>query len=298
MIFDGGKTMRTATVTPKEFANIYNDYGYGRTLACDTASLSYAAQMTPHLRLIAIDACKYDQNDFGKNTCVTSGRIKPATLLFIQQQTAAAKKAGCKVIAMMHHGVVPHFAAQPAIFPEYLVNNYSQVGRKLYDAGIRVVFTGHFHSQEISRDSTVTDVKTGSTVSYPHPYRIIAMDDDKMTIATKELKTLTSMKSDGEDLDRKSERFARLSVSKIAEGYLPQATPKELRTSISHLLGDAYIMHLAGDEHPSDAFLEEKAEVIQTVNGISPELAHKLDGIVTSLSMDLPPMDNQVVINY
>lgn len=298
MIFDGDKTIRTATVSPREFAEIYNDYGYGRALARDTASLSYVAQLTPHLRLIAIDACKYEENNFDKNTCVTSGRIKPATMLFIQQQAAAAKKAGCKVIAMMHHGVVPHFTAQPAILPEYLVDNYPQVGRELYKAGINVVFTGHFHSQDISRDSTVTDVETGSTVSYPHPYRIIAMDENKMTIATKTLTSLKSLKSRGEDLDQKSEKFARLSVAKMAEDYLPKTTPEALRKAIDKMLGDAYILHLAGDENPSQAFVKEKAQVVETVKEISPQMANTLDGIATSLSTDLPPKDNQVVINY
>ena len=34
--------------------------------------------------LLAIDACRYDENDYVKNRCVTGGRIKPATEEFIR----------------------------------------------------------------------------------------------------------------------------------------------------------------------------------------------------------------------
>ncbi|MGI6222730.1 MAG: metallophosphoesterase family protein [Prevotella sp.] len=298
MVYDGDKVTRTATVTPAEFATIYGDYGYNRALARDTASLSYVAQLTPHLRLIAIDGCKYEENDFDKNTCVTSGRIKPSTLRFIREQAADAKKAGCKVIAMMHHGVVPHFADQQVLFPEYLVDNYPAVGKMLHDSGVNVVFTGHFHSQDISRDSTVTDVETGSTVSYPHPYRVIGMNADKMTITTHTLHTLGSLTAKGEDLDQKSSKFAKLSVAKMAEKYLPKTTPDMVRNAILNVVTEAYMMHLAGDERPSKTFEEEKRQLIELISNGAPSQAQLLDGVVTSFSTDKAPSDNQAVINY
>ena len=202
VVFDGDKTRRTTTVSPSEFASIYADYGYGQALARDAASLSYVAQLAPGLRLIAIDACKYEENDFDKNICVTGGRIKPATQRFIREQADAAKKAGCKVVVMMHHGVVPHFSAQPVVLPEYLVDDYPAVGRMLRDCGADVVFTGHFHSQDIARDSTVTDVETGSLVSYPHPYRVIEVSGDKMSVTTHNLRSIKSLAAQGEDLCR------------------------------------------------------------------------------------------------
>ncbi|MFW5480853.1 MAG: metallophosphoesterase family protein, partial [Prevotella sp.] len=66
VVFDGDKTRRTTTVSPSDFASIYADYGYGQALARDAVSLSYVAQLAPGLRLIAIDACKYEENDFDK----------------------------------------------------------------------------------------------------------------------------------------------------------------------------------------------------------------------------------------
>lgn len=297
-IYDGDKATRTTTVTPAEFASIYADYGYNNAVARDTASLSYVAQLTPHLRLIAIDGCKYEENDFAKNTCVTSGRIKPATLNFIRQQAAAAKEAGCKVIAMMHHGVVPHFKGQYQIFPEYLVDNYPAVGKLLHDCGVNVVFTGHFHSQDISRDSTVTDVETGSTVSYPHPYRVINMSDGQMNITTHNLHSLGSLAAKGEDLAEASSKLARLSVANAAKEYLPVATPEALRNEIVGVVAEAYKMHLAGDERPTKAYEEKKRELAGQIAKVNPTLGKILDGVVTTFSTDIAPSDNQAVINY
>ena len=267
VVFDGDKTRRTTTVSPSEFASIYADYGYRQALARDAASLSYVAQLAPGLRLIAIDACKYEENDFDKNICVTGGRIKPATQRFIREQADAAKKAGCKVVVMMHHGVVPHFSAQPVVLPEYLVDDYPAVGRMLRDCGADVVFSGHFHSQDIARDSTVTDVETG-------------------------------LAAQGEDLWQKSQKFARLSVAKMAEGYLPQNTPPAMRDAIVKVVSDAYLYHLAGDERPSEDFVKEKLRLAEQVSAVAPNMASMLDAIVTSLSTDLAPSDNQAVINY
>ena len=45
------------------------------------------AQVTPTLRQLALDACRYEDNDYDKDVCVTSGRLKPATIDFLREQT-------------------------------------------------------------------------------------------------------------------------------------------------------------------------------------------------------------------
>ena len=144
-VFQGEQTPRTATITRDDFATIYKDFGYGDAVARDAHSLSYVAQLTPGVRLLALDACRYEDNDFDKDVCVTAGRLKTETLDFIRTQVAQAKAAGQKVVAMMHHGVVPHFSAEPLILPEYLVDDYTTVSQLLSNLGVRVVFTGHLH---------------------------------------------------------------------------------------------------------------------------------------------------------
>ena len=85
-IYRGDEAPRTATVSREEFAALYDDYGYGTALARDTASLSYVVQLNDSVRLLAVDACRYDENDFEANECVVGGRIRPRTLDFIEEQ--------------------------------------------------------------------------------------------------------------------------------------------------------------------------------------------------------------------
>lgn len=216
-VYNGDNAQRTTTVSAKDFTHIYNDYGYGEALATDPNSLSYVVQLDDKTRLIAVDACRYEDNNFDKDICVTAGRIKPQTMDFIQAEAQKAHKLGMNVIMMMHHGIVSHFKWQDKIMKEYLVNNWKKDAKRLAQMGIKVCFTGHFHAQDISNKYGLTDIETGSTVSYPHPYRLIDVDTDKQTlqIRTEKVESLTSMKDNKETLQQKSERFATSALSGV-----------------------------------------------------------------------------------
>lgn len=192
LIYDGDTAVRTVTVSASDFAKIYDDCGFKVAIARDTTSLSYVAQLTPGIRLIAIDGCKYEENDFKSNTCVTSGRIKPTTLRFIASQVADARRHGCKVLAMMHHGIAPHFRMQDLVLSEYLIDDFDVLARQFSEMGIKVVFTGHFHSQDIASEGNLLDVETGSIVSYPHPIRTIDIIGDSLHITTSRITSLGS----------------------------------------------------------------------------------------------------------
>ena len=48
----------------------------------------------------------------------------------------------------MHHGIVEHFMGESVIFPDYLVDNWSARADELMQAGLKVIFTGHFHAND------------------------------------------------------------------------------------------------------------------------------------------------------
>lgn len=296
--YDGGKTSRVATVTPDEFASIYKDYGYGNAIARDSHSLSYVVQLRPSLRLLALDACRYDDNDFAKNTCVTSGRLKSETIDFIKEQAAKAKRDGCKMIAMMHHGVVSHFSMEKQILPEYLVKNNDVISELLQNLGIRVIFTGHLHSHDAASDGALTDIETGSTVSYPNPYRMIKVSGDTMEISTGHITQLGSLNNKGISLDDKTRQFATLSVMKKTRGYLPKDVPANITDAIGNLLGEAYICHLCGDENPTKEWIDRKNKIVETIKAVSPDKAALVDAVASSLVTDTTPKDNTLTIIY
>ena len=76
----------------------------------------------------------------------------------------------------MHHGIVEHFMGESVIFADYLVDNWNLKAEELMQAGLKVMFTGHFHANDASSitngDLTLVDIETGSPVIYDSPYRI------------------------------------------------------------------------------------------------------------------------------
>lgn len=299
-VYNGDNAQRTTTVSAKDFTHIYNDYGYGEALATAPNSLSYVVQLDDKTRLIAVDACRYEDNNFDKDICVTAGRIKPQTMDFIQAEAQKAHKLGMNVIMMMHHGIVSHFKWQDKIMKEYLVNNWKKDAKRLAQMGIKVCFTGHFHAQDISNKYGLTDIETGSTVSYPHPYRLIDVDTDKQTlqIRTEKVESLTSMKDNKETLQQKSERFATSALSGVMETMVPKKVPDEVKKECAQVLGKAYAMHLAGDEHPSGDFKSRLKAAVKRLKPYSWKWAFIMNKIGKYLSTDTGVADNNTSINY
>lgn len=299
-VYDGEKTDRTTSVSAADFANIYKEYGYGEAIARDAHSLSYVVQLAPNVRLIAVDACEYENNNFDKDICVTAGRIKPETMDFIKRQTEEAHRQGADVLMMMHHGIVSHFNWQDKVMKEYLVDNWRKQAKQIAEMGIKVCFTGHFHAQDVSQKYGLTDMETGSTVSYPHPYRLIEVDGNKGTLSvrTEQVSELTSLKDSVETLQQKSERFANSALSSVMEHLVPKKVPTDIKQECGKVLGEAYAMHLAGDEHPTDDFKSRLKTATKHLKHYSWKWAFIMKKIGKYLSTDTGVADNNVTIFY
>ncbi len=299
-VYDGDATKRTATISAEDFAHIYKEYGYGEAIARDAHSLSYVVQLDPKIRLIAVDACEYEENDFDKDICVTAGRIKPETMDFIARQAEEAHRQGMDVVMMMHHGIVSHFNWQDKVMKEYLVDNWRKQAQKIAKMGIKVCFTGHFHSQDVSEKYGLTDMETGSTVSYPHPYRLIEVDgrEGTLTVRTERVKELTSMSGSGETLQQKSERYANSALSSVIEPMIPKKVPADVKQECGRVLGEAYAMHLAGDEHPSDDFKARLKAAAKRLKHYSWKWAFIMKKIGKYLSTDTGVADNDLTVYY
>lgn len=226
-VFDGDKTDYAQTVSADDFAEIYKDFGYGDKAVRDAHSLSYAIEPLNDVVVIGIDACRYEENTFKSegaeaDVCVTSGRIKPETLAWIQTQAREARSKGKQVLAVMHHNLVEHFNAQATIAAPYVVSEAAEVRKALMDAGVRTVFTGHFHIQDVAKDynetrtDSIYDISTGSTVTYPCPFRLVRLNDDnsQMDLQGKYIKSVTL----GGELEKD---FGGYAQQKLVDGLMP-----------------------------------------------------------------------------
>ena len=182
--FDGDHTAPAATVTRDEFARIYRNYGYGKGVKRDPASLSYCCEPIDGIVIIGIDSnmdenntltCRGDQTD----TYYNGGRVKPETLQWVTEQARKACSKGKRVIAMMHHHLVPHFDQEERFLANYIVSDHNNIARQLMQAGIHTLFTGHLHVTDAAtlyyneeRTDSIVEIATGSAICYPFAMRV------------------------------------------------------------------------------------------------------------------------------
>lgn len=195
----GGKSAQASTVTRTEFAQIYENFGYGATSVRDPHSLSYACEPIAGLVVLAIDSNRDEDNRLiargdTANVYHNSGRVKPETLQWLHEQAELAHRRGKRVIAMMHHHLLEHVDGEQRFLPNYIVANHDEVTQTLVQHGVRVIFTGHLHITDAVSNDTITDVATGSASMYPMPLRLATLNPslDTLSIETLFLEDLPS----------------------------------------------------------------------------------------------------------
>jgi predicted phosphodiesterase len=289
--FIDDRTEPVPTVSEQEFAQIYGGFGYNAALFRDDHSLSYAAELADGLWLLAIDACRHRENIPGRPEFV-SGKISQETADWIAKVLREAKRRDKAVMALMHHGVVEHWDGQAKLHPEYLINDFVNFGRFLASWDVRVVFTGHYHAQDIVRASFgekfIYDVETGSLVTAPCPIRFIEINNNVMYIQSE---TIVDKIHPGTDFAANAHEFVKNTIMLEAAGILRRYRVSEKDIAIiSEAVGYAFIAHYNGDEDPAMRPHLDKSKLGLWGRFILSQQQYVLDG----LWRDLPPADNNV----
>ncbi|AFZ02023.1 metallophosphoesterase family protein [Calothrix sp. PCC 6303] len=161
-----------------DFPHYYRKFGYE-----NTDKLYYTSHLLPGVRLIGLNSNNF--NAKGEQI----GCLDAEQLLWLEEVLAAAKDE--LVLVMVHHNVVEHLPNQSnhAMASRYMAANATQLLEILQRYGVKLVFTGHLHVQDIAYSNGVYDITTGSLASYPHPYRIINFSED---LSGKQQLTITS----------------------------------------------------------------------------------------------------------
>jgi hypothetical protein len=286
-------------ISASDFADIYRDLGFSDAIARDSNSLSYVAELVPGLWLLALDSCIYGD---ARGPMQSSGRFLDGTKAWIQVQLDEAKKRGVRVLAMMHHGLVEHFANQALIFPEFVIGDRDAVAGMLSNAGVGAIFTGHFHANDITRGTSssatksIYDIETGSAVTYPCPYRIVDVSDDTLAITTQHITSIDYDLGSAPDFQTYAHDSLRLGLETLITTLI-EAPPYSVAPAdagqLAPWLGDGLVAHYAGDEvMPADAQVEAQT----LMSSIDP--VKRLSGsMLQSIWTDLPPPDNTVTLD-
>ena len=292
--YDGNNSASTPTITANDFSNIYSAYGYDHAMSRDSSSLSYITAVDSALWILGIDDCEYMNN---KNFPIVGGRIQTGTMQWALGWIAKAKKNHVAIYAIMHHNMIEHYTGEQQIDPGYVTDNWQQEADALMRAGLHIIFTGHYHANDITLRVTgsdsLFDVETGSLINSPVPYRIIQVKNNEMDISTKYVTTISATIPGGLDFQSYAIQFLSQHLD-IYFGNVLSKPPYSLSGNAAafdaSLFRNAFMAHFAGDEMISTA---EKAKD-DSVGSTSPVVRVAL----ATLWTDINTKDNNVVLRF
>lgn len=284
-MYVGNTPTPTTNVSSKEFAQIYAPFGYQSAVKRDTASLSYVSKINDSIWLLAIDSNRHPEY---KTSSISAGRILPETMQWSLEILREAKSKNILVMGMMHHGLVEHMPYQAAFFSDYLIDDWETNAQILADNGLKVIFTGHFHSNDVtlftsSQGNKVYDIETGSLAGYPFPYRLMTLHNNVLNIATEFVESTPNNSNLKEEYRLKTEKMAtRLAQAKINSMSLP--IPTKMNNVVVNLIVKMQLLHMKGDEELD----EEMLLMVDQLN----RLIGDPNADFSSFKLDFPPADN------
>jgi len=294
--YSGEEKEPVESVTAEQFRDIYHRFGFDEAVAEDPFSLSYVAEPAPGLWLFALDCCLYAEN---VDHPVAGGRFSAGTLAWITAMLEQAAAGGRAVIAAMHHGILEHYQGQKEFHCEYVIDDYQAVSRLFAEYGVRLVFTGHYHAQDVTVGRWDTeagprflfDIETGSLVTPPNPFRVVQITADQRAIV--ESRFIDSIPSRPSGFPAYAEDYLAAGLEELVfqtvRGY--KVSRRSARI-VAPQVAAAIRAHYAGDETPPAELLELK--------GVGPWgriVVRTQRCFLEGLWNDLEPPDNELVID-
>ena len=148
----------------KNFPSYYEQFGYK-----NVQQLYYTDEVLPGVQLVALNSNQFDAQ--GKQL----GCLDEAQFVWLEETLANVQHK--LVLVMIHHNVIEHLPGQSRheLGRRYMLDNAPRLRNILQNYGVKLIFSGHLHIQDIAQDKTLYEVTTGSLVSYPHPYRVLEL---------------------------------------------------------------------------------------------------------------------------
>ena len=164
----------SSTIAAADFPSYYRKCGYQ-----NNSRLYYSQEILPRVQLIALNSNNFDSE--GKQL----GYLDEAQLLWLDD---ILKKHQDKLnLVTIHHNVIEHFPGQThhPLGQRYMLGNAGDLLKLLEKYRVKLIFTGHLHVQDISKWQNIYEICTGSLVSYPHPYRVIEISNNRQQLDIK-----------------------------------------------------------------------------------------------------------------
>ncbi len=167
-------TEPTPFMLRKDLFDYYADYGPKQALSVHEASGSYVVQLGEGVRL-----CMIDDNGNGRSHC---GLFEDG-VAWLTAQIHESKEAGDYFLIATHHPVISPWEVYRHLVDYEMYGGYRELSKLMCEEGVRVVFTGHTHVQNIRKYTDeagrwFVDVSTVAAVNAAGKMRRVTVDPD------------------------------------------------------------------------------------------------------------------------
>jgi 3',5'-cyclic AMP phosphodiesterase CpdA len=293
--YQESQTFPAANITAVQFSDIYNNCGYGSAVCRDPNSLSYVVEPVKDLWIVALDTCCYQVNEPGKEVTI-EGKLSQRQEKWLEEVLRKANQSGKALMVMVHHGVAEHWTGQSKLHPDYLIQDYFYVGKLLASYYAQLVFSGHYHAQDITMaefngSGCLYDIESGSLITAPCPIRYCTIKGNTLDIKSKNLAGELHPATDYED---KAEQFLFDTVEREAFSTIRRYhVPQDDALSIAGFVSEGFVAHYMGDEDVAD-----KPDFDESKLGLWSRAVYSAQKyVVDGLWQDLPPDDNNLTLD-
>ena len=177
----------------EDFPNYYGQCGYQEQQY--TRNLDYTCELAPHLQLIALNSNHFNSEGQLRGFLTEEQYIWLEGVL--SRHENSDRNNGKMTMVMIHHNIIEHIPDQTnhILGKRYMLENAHRLRSLLKKYGVKFIFTGHLHIQDIAEDEGLYEITTGSLITYPHPFRILQLSDRNLTIESHRIDALESVKN-------------------------------------------------------------------------------------------------------
>ena len=211
-------TEPTPFMLRKDLFDYYYEYGPKQALSVHEESSSYVVKIGDGVRLAMIN-----DNGNGRSHC---GLFEDG-VNWLTEQIRDAKSNGDFILLAVHHPVIPPWGAYAHMVEYEMYGGYKELWKLMCEEGVRVVFTGHVHEQNIRKYTDEQgryffNVATVAAVNAAGKMRKVVVDPDEGVCSVSSV-GLDEIK--GVDLGGKSpfEYLYHINMPGIIEDILPLA---------------------------------------------------------------------------
>ncbi|WP_302373349.1 metallophosphoesterase [Enterococcus asini] len=173
--FHGDKQAKTAQISPEDFKKIFPD-GYKDSRSTAPDDLSYALSVSPDYRFVLLDSNHYPMTE-SRAQPATGGSIRDSTMTWLETQLKEAQQNHQQTLVFLHHNLLQH---NDTVNQGYVLDNAVEVKKLLKDYGVKVVFSGHIHAQDIMAEDDLTEIVTSSYNIIDHGYGLLKLSDSQV----------------------------------------------------------------------------------------------------------------------